>query len=497
MNVSYVNTLDFQFFSPALDHFNAMIQHLESAHLQDHGKTEEYIRTDGDELLRLMFQGYLDKQAEDEEKAESVTASDGISRNHVRQNTSRVLTTVFGKVTVKRQSYSQRNVSSEFPLDAELNLSDDQYSEGVRKLVVTDAIDRSYDSVIKRHRENCPGIVGKHQAIKLVEDTAQDFVEFYEQRTTEDEQTDDLLVLSFDGKGLVMRPDGLREATRKNAEKSKKKRQTRLSPGEKKDRKRMAMVATVYTVKKNPRSPESVMNLEKQAGNVVKFRAPLRNKRVWASVERDGEQVIEEAFDEALKRDPKQERQWVIVVDGHPHQLKMIERIASKKQVKVNIVMDFIHVLEYLWKAAHCLHDKNDESIEKWVEQQALKVLYGHSDRVARGIKQSATKRKLKNREAIDKCAGYLQKNRGRLCYGEALSSGFPIASGVIEGACRHLINDRLDITGARWSLQGAEAILKLRSLNSSGDWEEYWSFHRSRSGERNYGGLVINKASS
>ena len=497
MNASYVNTLDFQFFSPALDHFNAMIHHLESTRLQDHGKTEEYIRTDGDELLRLMFQGYLDKQAEDEERAASVTASDGISRNHVRQNTSRILTTVFGKVTVKRLSYSQRNVSSEFPLDAALNLNDDQYSDGVRKLVVTDAIDRSYDSVVKRHRENYSGTVGKPQAIKLVEDTAQDFVEFYEQRTAKDEQTDDLLVLSFDGKGLVMRPDGLREATRKNAEKSKKKRQTRLSPGEKKDRKRMAMVGTVYTVKRNPRSPESVMNLGQQADNVVKFRAPLRNKRVWASVERDGEQVIEEAFDEALKRDPKQERQWVIVVDGHPHQLKMIERIARKKQVKVSIVMDFIHVLEYLWKAAHCLHDKNNESIEQWVEKQALKVLRGESDRVARGMKQSATKRGLKNREAIDKCAGYLQKNRDRLCYGNALSSGFPIASGVIEGACRHLINDRLDITGARWSLQGAEAVLKLRSLNSSGAWEEYWSFHRSRAEERNYGGLLINTALS
>ena len=497
MNASYVNTLDFQFFSPALDHFNAMIHHLESTRLQDHGKTEEYIRTDGDELLRLMFQGYLDKQAEDEERAASVTASDGISRNHVRQNTSRVLTTVFGKVTVKRLSYSQRNVSSEFPLDAALNLNDDQYSDGVRKLVVTDAIDRSYDSVVKRHRENYSGTVGKPQAIKLVEDTAQDFVEFYEQRTTKDEQTDDLLVLSFDGKGLVMRPDGLREATRKNAEKSKKKRQTRLSPGEKKDRKRMAMVGTVYTVKRNPRSPESVMNLGQQADNVVKFRPPIRNKRVWASVEREGEQVIEEAFDEALKRDPNQKRQWVIVVDGHPHQLKMIERAASKKQIKVSIVMDFIHVLEYLWKAAHCLHDKNNESIEQWVEKQALKVLRGESDRVARGMKQSATKRGLKNREAIDKCAGYLQKNRDRLCYGNALSSGFPIASGVIEGACRHLINDRLDITGARWSLQGAEAVLKLCSLNSSGDWEEYWSFHRSRAEERNYGGLLINTALS
>ena len=89
------------------------------------------------------------------------------------------------------------------------------------------------------------------------------------------------------------------------------------------------------------------------------------------------------------------------------------------------------------------------------------------------------------------------KKNRDRLCYDKALRSGFPIASGVIEGACRHLINDRLDITGARWSLQGAEAILKLRSINSSGDWEEYWSYHRSRSEKRNYGELVVNKASS
>ena len=128
---------------------------------------------------------------------------------------------MFGKVTVKRLAYSQRNASSEFPLDAGLNLNNDQYSDGVRKRVVTDAVDRSYDGVIKRHRENCPGIVGKHQAIKLVEDTSQDFVEFYEQRTIEREQTDDLLVLSFDGKGLVMLPDGLREATRKNAEKRK------------------------------------------------------------------------------------------------------------------------------------------------------------------------------------------------------------------------------------------------------------------------------------
>ena len=84
----------------------------------------------------------------------------------------------------------------------------------------------------------------------------------------------------------------------------------------------------------------------------------------------------------------------------------------------------------------------------------------------------------------IDWC---LIKNKKRLAYDTALADGLPIASGVIEGACRHLINDRLDITGARWSLAGAEAMLKLRSLKSSGDFDEYWSFHKKQSKLRLY----------
>ena len=88
----------------------------------------------------------------------------------------------------------------------------------------------------------------------------------------------------------------------------------------------------------------------------------------------------------------------------------------------------------------------------------------------------------------VDKCASYLLKNKLRLQYGNALKNGYPIASGVIEGACRHLINDRLDITGARWSLDGAEAILKLRSLKSSGDFDDYWQFHKKESKQRTYG---------
>ena len=99
-------------------------------------------------------------------------------------------------------------------------------------------------------------------------------------------------------------------------------------------------------------------------------------------------------------------------------------------------------------------------------------------------------KKKLVRRDGVDKCASYLLKNKNNLKYGEALSNGFPIASGVIEGACRHMINDRLDITGARWGLQGAESILKLRSMKSSGDFENYWEFHKQQSQIRLHSGF-------
>ncbi|MES9879607.1 MAG: ISKra4 family transposase, partial [Sedimenticola sp.] len=121
-----------------------------------------------------------------------------------------------------------------------------------------------------------------------------------------------------------------------------------------------------------------------------------------------------------------------------------------------------------------------------------VKILRGECTQVAKGIRQSATKRNTEKREGIDKCADYLLKNKCRLKYGEALNHGFPIASGVIEGACRHIINDRLDVTGARWSLSGAEAVLKLRSLKSSGDFNSYWAFHKKQSKKRLYSDFRI-----
>ena len=116
-------------------------------------------------------------------------------------------------------------------------------------------------------------------------------------------------------------------------------------------------------------------------------------------------------------------------------------------------------------------------------------MLRGKAVHVAAGIRRSATKRGLAAaaRKPADKCADYLLKYAGYLRYHEYLAAGLPISTGVIEGACRHLVKDRMDITGARWDLICAEAVLKLRALRSSGDFDEYWTFHERLEQQRNH----------
>ena len=179
----------------------------------------------------------------------------------------------------------------------------------------------------------------------------------------------------------------------------------------------------------------------------------------------------------------------MVLVDGDRHQIADIEKEAARRGVEVTIVLDLIHVLEYLWKAAWCFFDKGDKDAQAWVAQRAAAILGGKSSDVAAGIRRSATLQGLKttDRKGADACCNYLVAKRPYLHYDQYLAAGFPISTGVIEGACRHLICDRLDITGARWGVPSAEAVLRLRSLRSSGDFEAYWAFHLSREHDRNH----------
>ncbi len=489
MTVRYCTNSEIEtLFSKAREQFDFLLENLTDSEMsqKQHGDVEEWLMDEGTELLRILLQGHFDLRAETESPEVSVKGNDGVDRTHARYYVRRKLTTMFGTIEQHRIGYTKPDSTVLYPMDMALNLGDNRYSDGLCKRVATEASKISFDETVKAIKSTTSGHIPKRQCSEIVANTAQDFEYFYSSRSVEEEKSSDLLVITTDSKGIVMRSEDLRPATKKAAEMQTGKTQARLSPGEKKNRKRMATAAAVYTVAASPRTADQVMSRSTEDKLV---RPTIENKRVWASVERGSQQVIQEAVEEALRRDPGNKRDWVVVVDGEIHQMSCIHKELKTQGANATVILDYIHVLEYVWKAAYCFYSVGSNEAEVWVQERAHKILQGKSVDVGAGIRRYATRKNLsqKERKNADKCADYLQNNKAYLKYDIYLKAGYPIASGVIEGACRHLINDRLGITGARWRLRSAESVLKLRALRSSGDFEAYWHFHKEQELLRNH----------
>lgn len=163
--------------------------------------------------------------------------------------------------------------------------------------------------------------------------------------------------------------------------------------------------------------------------------------------------------------------------------------LAKAKGIDLTIIVDVIHVTEYLWEAGRAFYPKSGPELEKWVQHRLLKILHGKAGHMAGGMRRSATRKGFsdKEREPVDKCATYLLNKSSYLGYNRYLAEGLPIGTGVIEGACRHLVKDRMEITGAKWTLNGAEAVLRLRALRASKDFDAYWTFHEECEYKRNH----------
>jgi hypothetical protein len=449
-----------------------------------HEELEAQMQVRGRELLRKALQSHLELRAYREPRREGVADAQGVVRTRVEANRCRGLRTVFGEVQVSRLAYRRDGHRDLHPADVELNLPSGLHSHGLRQLAAVEASRGSFEQVQEAVERSTGERLGKRQLEELTQRAAVDFGAFYAQRqpTSAEGQEKDTLVLSCDGKGIVMRPKALRTTTAQAAERAVPKRQTRLSPGEKRNRKRMAEVGAVYDATPAPRTPVDVLATSKPSqGQPPPAPGPIaKNKWLVASVTDDAAQVVKKVFEEAERRDPEHYRTWLALVDGNNHQIDRIETEAKERGVNVTIVVDFIHVIEYLWKAARCFHKDDDPNSESWVLDQALEVLDGHALAVAESIRHKACSEDIDpaSCELATQAAGYLTNKAPYLDYPMALQCGWPIATGVIEGACRHLVKDRMDLTGARWGLDGAEAVLKLRAISSNSDFSEYWRFH-------------------
>jgi hypothetical protein len=501
------------FFAATEEKFEEIVGRMRSdeAMHMNHSALEKLLETEGRELLRRVFENHLALRAGQERtrgREGTVVGEDGQERGEQRVRERRLMS-VFGPVTVPRVGFSAAGNGSLFPLDAELNLPTEMYSHGVRRRSAEEAAKGSFDESVLALGATTGATVPKRQFEEQVKLAATDFEAFYAMREAQAVSTvmapnkgysvlphllgvaesGAVLVITTDAKGVVMRTADLREATRKAAEGRQHKLKRRMSKGEKRNAKRMAQVAAVYTIGRFCRTPEDIVRELAPVREAVQKRPRPEHKRVWASVAEEPEVVIRQAFEEAHARDPEHRKTWVALSDGNETQLRLLEELAREYGVPLTIVLDVIHVLEYLWKAAYVFHDEGTPEAEAWVGTRLLQVLRGKSSDVAAGIRRSATLRELRaaDRKPADKCANYLLKYGLRLHYDSYLAKGLPIATGVIEGACRYLVKDRMDITGARWGLSGAEAVLRLRSLRASGDFNEYWTFHEKQEWERNH----------
>jgi len=454
------------------------------------GDVEDEIYTALQELGRRLIQEHIDARG-DGDVGKAIEREDGKRLSHKRVGI-RHLETLFGEVKVERVGYSHRRESSLFPKDTQMSLPKKVYSYPVQQKVCREAIRGAYAEIDETLSEYTGAHVPKRQSLEIVKAASEDFDAFYLERSAQAQALaghGEILVYSGDGKGIPMREEGLREPTRKRAKAQKL--STRRSTGEKKHRKREAMVASVYTIQPHIRTVDDLMadffGEQKRASS-----SPPRpeQKRVWASVSKEKRDVFQEMADEGQQR-TSAVKTAAFVCDG-ANILQDLAKTILKPQfagtrITFVIVLDLLHVLGYLWKAAFAFFSEGDREVEVWVGNYLRLILEGQAGIVAGALRNLATQRGLQGskREAVEKAADYFLNNKEYMHYKRYLELGLPIASGVIEGTCKHLVNDRFDISGARWGLEGAEALLKLRSIYQSGDWQDYWKFHIKREQER------------
>ena len=214
---------------------------------------------------------------------------------------------------------------------------------------------------------------------------------------------------------------------------------------------------------------------------------------MWASLPQDDGSLSGQAAVftwlnwEVRLRNPEQEKETVYLCDGQEALWQaVVEELPDRNAVAI---LDLLHVTPRLWKAAHVFHSEKSPEAETFVRERLLRVLQGKAAGVIRGLREMATKHALtgSKKKAIREICGYLPNNLARMRYDEYLAAGYPIASGVIEGACRHLVKDRMERAGMHWTAAGAQAMLDVRSVFVSGQWEEYQNYRIEREAERLY----------
>ncbi|MDQ6955383.1 MAG: hypothetical protein Q9M20_08075 [Mariprofundaceae bacterium] len=296
----------------------------------------------------------------------------------------------------------------------------------------------------------------------------------------------------YHGKGVVMRYDIDSKAKKETSNPFSK-----ADKNNRKGKKKMALVSATYTINPYVRTPADVLNALFREGekNEASTRPKPIGKNVRASLLRDEKETMRPSYDEIFEaqvqqiklRNPKGDKTVVSIMDGQESLWLALEKHMA--DMKVIQILDIIHVTSYIWDAAGIFYNSGSPECCLFARNQIKRILEGNIGTVIRGLIWRGTAAKLTEKKAarLATISGYLKNNRKRMAYDEYLKAGYPIASGVIEGACRNIIVDRMEHSGMRWTLKGAHAMLGMRCIKLSDTWDEFTRYRIKKEHHRLY----------
>jgi hypothetical protein len=383
---------------------------------------------------------------------------------------------VFGKLSFARQYFYTAGIAGICPLDADLSLPARCYSDLLRDWMAYDITDSAYRETTTTVRR----ILGLDLSVQSLErvmaDDACDVTAFYDQLPSQaPSPLGSIVVAQADGKGVPMVQPALPSTP------------VRLGKGQKRTKKKEAIVTALYTIAPYPRTPQEVlaalMHEPREADPAQRPRP--EQKELRATLE--GKTVaVSRLAERARLRDGAHIQDRVALTDG-------AEALQEQMQAQLphyTLVLDIIHATEYLWETATALVGETNPLRNVWVRGHLERLLTGQTAAVLTALEEGIEQpgRTATQIAALRKTKGYYQRNLPFMHYDLYLARGWPIGTGVVEGACGHVVKDRMEQAGMRWTKEGAQALLDLRAVRLNGDWDAYWQFHRHKEHERLYG---------
>jgi hypothetical protein len=435
----------------------------------------------GAQLLRLFF-----VQRAATRPSEPVYATDGTRLSYQGLHPTTYFS-VFGKVRFRRHYFYAPGHEGVCPLDAGLSLPPRRYSDLLRDWAEYGITNESYTESSRVLKRILGLSISKLALETGIQEDAIDVQVFYEQKAVPSPESEgSILVIQADGKGVPMvRTEPADQPARRGK-------------GQKRTKKKEAVVTAIYTIAPYHRLPQEVAKalmrdligeVEPTTSSASSPRPAPVGKEVRATLY-GKDLAFERLVERVAQREGDHIQHRVALTDG----AEALQDRVRDQLPRFSLVLDIIHTSEYLWGAANALMGETHPERTAWVGEQLLEILSGRTTAVIQTLESLAQDPSLSTaqRETLNTTIGYYQRNLPYMHYDQYLANGWPIATGVVEGACGHLVKDRMEQSGMRWTQEGAQAVLDLRSVRVNDDWDDYQCFHRQCQNQRLYGSWSV-----